>query len=431
MVSSDPESRAVEIWTKVSNHLRDEVDNVVYGPWLSGLSFVEVDGNVLCLAHPSGFRRDWIMNTYEEYIIGLWSREDANVTALTIVVQPKSRPRNEEAAEASKPAAVKVKPRPIVISARDSLPPAPANTSKSVMDPAVKAAELAAIRKKLGKVGVWSRSPYFYDAQQASDLALAAEQLGYGSLWIPGFDGGHIFDRCRMALEATTELTVATGVVNIWRHEPKDVAETIAKLRADNGDRFLMGIGSSHRFLVGPEEYDKITPMKKMRNYLDDLDDAGLPETHRMLGALGPKMLAMAAERTAGAHPTFIPPEFTAAARETVGEDALLIPEITVILDSNPKTARAYARRFASLYFKGPNYANMLRRFGFTDDDFVGEGSDHLIDSVVAWGTPEAIAARVHAHLDAGADHVAVQYRGYQPEVDAWRELAPLLLNRG
>lgn len=425
MSSSDRDVRSIEIWTKISDHLRNEVDEVVYGPWLSPLDFVEADGSVLRLSHISAFRRDWIMNTYEEYILDLWRKQDDSITALEIVLRERSQPSDGE--QQSKPAPFK--PRPIVISARDSQPPAPAETNKSVMDPSDKAAEQAKIRQQIGKVGVWSRSPYFYEAQQATDLAIAAEELGYGSLWIPGFDGGHVFDRCRMAMEATSTLNIATGVVNIWRHEPKAVADTIAKMRADNGERFFMGIGSSHRFLIGPEEYDKITPMKKMRNYLDDLDDAGLPETHRLLGALGPKMLAMGAERTAGAHPTFIPPQFTSAAREIVGPDALLMPEVTVILDSNPETARAYARRFASLYFKGPNYANMLRRFGFTDEDFEGEGSDHLIDSVVAWGDPETIAARVHAHLDAGADHVAIQYRGYQPEAEVWRELAPLLLD--
>lgn len=424
MSSNDKEARSVEIWTKISEHLRVEVDDVVYGPWLSPLGFVEVDGNVLYLSHTSAFRRDWVINTYEEYILSLWQKQDNTVTELKIVIRDRSE--SEKSKQDSKP---KAKPRPVVISARDTQPPAPAETNKSILDPAEKAAQQAQIKKQMGKVGVWSRSPYFYEAQQATDLAVAAEELGYGSLWIPGFDGGHVFDRCRMAMEATSTLNIATGVVNIWRHEPTDVAETIASMRADNGDRFFMGMGSSHRFLIGPEEYDKVTPMKKMRNYLDDLDDAGLPETHRLLGALGPKMMAMGAERTAGVHPTFIPPQFTGAAREIVGDDALLMPEVTVILDSNPETARAYARRFASLYFKGPNYANMLRRFGFTDEDFEGEGSDHLIDSVVAWGDPETIAARVHAHLDAGADHVAIQYRGYEPELEAWAKLAPLLLD--
>lgn len=427
MTSKDQESRSTEIWKKISNHLRDEIDEVVYGPWLSALGFVECAGNVLRLSHTSAFRRDWVINTYEEFILALWRKQDDSITELEIIIRP--RVKAEDGEQANEPVKVAVKPRPIVISARDSQPIAPLATDTSVMDPADKSAERAAIRKRIGKVGVWSRSPYFYEAQQATDLAKEAEDLGFGSLWIPGFDGGHVFDRCRMAMEATSTLTIATGVVNIWRHEPKDVAETVAKMRADNGDRFLLGMGSSHRFLVGPEEYDKVSPMKKMRNYLADLDDAGLPESHRVLGALGPKMLALGAERTAGAHPTFIPPEFTGATREIIGEDALLMPEVTVILDDNPETARAYARRFASLYFKGPNYANMLRRFGFTDEDFEGEGSDHLIDSVVAWGDPESIAARVHAHLDAGADHVAIQYRGYEPELEAWRKLAPLLLD--
>ena len=426
MTASDGEPRSEEIWADISTHLREEVDHVVYGPWLSPLDLVETGDGILRLSHTSAFRRDWVMNTYEEYILALWRDQDDSIKELEIVIR--ARPKPDEAEQKSNARAVPMKSRPLVISKRDSQPAPPAGTNVSVMDPADKSAERAAIRQRIGKVGVWSRSPYFYEAEQATRLAATAEELGFGSLWIPGFDGGHVFDRCRMALEASSSLTIATGVVNIWRHEPVEVAETVASMRADHDDRFLLGLGGSHRFLIGPEEYDKISPMKKMRNYLDDLDDAGLPDTHRLLGALGPKMLGMAAERTAGAHPTFIPPEFTAAAREIVGEDALLIPEVTVILDRNPESARAYARKFASLYFKGPNYSNMLRRFGFTDEDFVGEGSDHLIDSVVAWGDPEAIASRVHAHLDAGADHVAIQYRGYQPELEAWRQLAPMLL---
>ena len=427
MSSIDREARSVEIWTKISSHLRDEVDGVVFGPWLSPLEFVECDGSVLKLSHTSAFRRDWVMNTYEEFILALWRKEDESITFLEIVIRPRAQLDDGDAD--ANPAAAPVQSRPIVISARDDQPIAPLATDTSVMDPVDKAAARAAIRQQIGKVGVWSRSPYFYEAQQATDLAKAAEELGYGSLWIPGFDGGHVFDRCRLALEATSSLIIATGVANLWRHQPADVAQAMAKMRAENGDRFLLGIGSSHRFLIGPEEYDKISPLKKVRNYLAELDDAGVPETRRLLGALGPKMQELSAERAAGAHPTFIPPEFTAAARERMGEDALLMPELTVILDTNPESARAYARRFASLYFKGPNYANMLRRFGFTDEDFEGEGSDRLIDAIVAWGDPQTIAARVHAHLDAGADHVAVQYRGYEPEIEAWRKLAPLLID--
>ena len=386
--------RSIDIWEKIHAHLRDEVDEVVFRPWLEPLTFVESRDNVVRLALRSRFRRDWVANTYEEYILAKWREADDTITDIEFVVQPRPRPAARHDGQ----------------------------TKERLQKPIA----LDPIRKQLGKVGVWSRSPYFFEAEQATTLAAAAEELGYGALWIPGFDGGHIFERCGMALQATSKLTVATGVANIWRHDPAEVARIVGRLRSDSGGRFLVGLGGSHKYLIG-DDYDKIAPLKKMRNYLNDLDAAGLPVEDRLLGALGPKMLALSAERTAGAHPCFIPPEFTAAAREILGEGPLLMPEVTVILESDPTEARAYARKFASLYFKGPNYANMLRRFGFTDDDFAGYGSDRLIDAVVAWGDPAAIADRVRAHLDAGADHVAIQSRGRKPEADVWRELAPLL----
>ena len=386
--------RSIAIWEKIHAHLRHEVDEVVFRPWLEPLTFVESRDGVVRLALRSRFRRDWVANTYEEYILAKWREADDTITDIEFVVQPRPRPaaRHDE------------------------------QTTQRLQKPIA----LDPIRKQLGKIGVWSRSPYFFAAEQATTLAVAAEELGYGALWIPGFDGGHIFERCSMALAATSKLTVATGILNIWRHTPTEVAQNVSKLRADSGGRFLVGLGGSHKYLIG-DDYDKISPLAKMRSYLNDLDAQGLPAEDRLLGALGPKMLALSAERTAGAHPCFIPPEFTAAAREILGEGPLLMPEVTVILESDPTEARAYARKFASLYFKGPNYANMLRRFGFTDEDFAGYGSDRLIDAVVAWGDPANIATRVRAHLDAGADHVAIQSRGRKPEAHVWRELAPLL----
>ncbi len=425
MTGSDRESRAMEIWERIYKHLRDEVDEVVFRPWLSPLTFVESYDDVVRLALPSRFRRDWVANTYEEYILAKWREEDDNITKMEFVVQPQSHRAptrdgqdNKRAAAASAQAVDRVQKNQRRESSVNNLRAREREEKQPEPEP---------VRQQLGKVGVWSRSPYFFESRQATDLAVAAEELGYSALWIPGFDGGHIFERCGMALEVTSRLTVATGILNIWRHEPGDVARAVARLRADNGGRFLLGLGGSHKFLIG-DAYDKISPLAKMRNYLDELDGEGLPPEDRLLGALGPKMLALSAERTLGTHPCFIPPDFTAAAREVLGEEPLLMPEVTVILESNPTKARAYARKFASLYFKGPNYANMLRRFGFTDEDFADYGSDRLIDAVVAWGDPETIAARVRAHLDAGADHVAIQSRGHKPEVDVWRELAPRLL---
>lgn len=437
MADNDRESRSIKIWERVYARLKTEVDEVVFSPWLAPLSFVELRNGVVHLSHSSAFRRDWVVNTYEEYLLEMWREEDKDITEVEIIVQRRSRPKLKHAGQASQPSAPFIKDAPVVEPRQESQGSAAvvakaagvksaAAAKKSVpVDRPVK--QLEPVRKQIGKVGVWSRSPYFFGADKATSLAVAAEELGYSALWIPGFDGGHIFERCAMALEASSKLTIATGIVNIWRHEPGEVAQTVRRLRADSGGRFLLGIGGSHKFLIG-DDYDKISPLAKMRSYLDALDAAGLPEENRLLAALGPKMLALSGKRATGAHPCFIPPEFTAAAREILGDGPLLMPEVTVILESDASAARAYARKFASLYFKGPNYANMLRRFGFTDNDFMGEGSDRLIDAVVAWGDPEAIAARIQAHLDAGADHVAIQSRGTMPEADVWRELAPRVL---
>ena len=427
MTTSDRESRSLEIWESIRGHLRDEVDEVVYVPWLEPLTFVESHGGVVRLALPSRFRRDWVEETYGAYILALWREEDDDITEVEIVVGPRSRPQHKKGEQKDIRRSSELNSTRVVDRAQADRRGAAAIKRDRMTYPGDKRPRLQLVREQLGKVGVWSRSPYFYEAKRATSLAIAAEELGYQALWIPGFDGGHVFERCELALQASTRLTVATGVVNIWRHDPAEVAQTVSKLRANSGGRFLVGLGGSHKFLIG-DAYDQISPLAKMRNYLDALDAAGLPAEDRLLGALGPKMLALSAERTAGTHPCFIPPEFTAAAREMLGSGPLLLPAVTVILESDPSVARGLARKFAGLYFKGPNYANMLRRFGFTDDDFDGEGSDRLIDSVVAWGDPETIADRVRAHLDAGADHVAIESRGPNPEADVWRELAPRVL---
>ena len=287
--------------------------------------------------------------------------------------------------------------------------------------------EFGKVRKQLGQIGVWSREAYFGDPDEVTNLATVAEELGYGVLWIPGYTGGPIFERCRQALEATSSLTVATGVINIWCHDASDVAGITNFLRDDSGGRFLLGIGGSHKQIIG-DDYDKISPLAKMRGYLDELDAAGQLVEDRFLGALAPKMLELCAARSLGTHPYFVPPEHTAAAREVLGDGPLLMPEHKVILETDPREARAIARKFAKLYLRTPNYINNLRRLGYGDDDLGGGGSDRFIDAVFAWGEPRTIAARVRAHLDAGADHVTIQSFGPRPTSDVWRELAPELL---
>jgi probable F420-dependent oxidoreductase len=202
--------------------------------------------------------------------------------------------------------------------------------------------------------------------------------------------------------------------------------------------RFVLGLGVSHQPMVeGLRGQTYGRPLTAMREYLDRMDAsvfmaAEPPETpRRVLAALGPKMLALAAERADGAHPYNVPPEHTARAREILGPDKLLAPEQAVVLETDPAEARRIGRGHVAIYRDLPNYTNNLRQFGITDDDLAGDGSDRVVDTMVAWGDVDAIRARVQEHLDAGADHVAVQVltadRGELP-LDEWRELAPALL---
>ena len=423
MTETDRESRSIETWKKVREHLKAEVPDVVYDKRLEPMTFFELSGSVVRLVASASYR-DWIANTFGPRMLELWNQEtaeeDDKITELEIIAQARSRPKwIPEGQEERRVKAAKMKQSW-----------ATAIENARVRDGEGHQLDLEPVRKQLGKVGVWSRTPYFGPAETATSLGAAAEELGFPALWIPGFDGGHIFERCAMALAASSNVTVATSIVNIWRHEPAEAAQAANKLRDDSGGRFLLGLGGSHRGLVGAE-YDKISPIAKMREYCEALDVAGLPADARLLGAFGPKMLALSGEISIGGHPYLVSPAHTAVARQVLGEGPLLMPEQAVILESDPEKARAIAREFVPLYLGAPNYANNMFRLGFTEEDFTAEGadvSDRLIDALVAWGDPEAIAARIKEHLDAGADHVGVQSWGPKPEVDVWRELAPVLL---
>jgi probable F420-dependent oxidoreductase len=275
-------------------------------------------------------------------------------------------------------------------------------------------------------VGIWSGIGG--DEAEVGQAAATVESLGFGALWMPGGAGGDILDRCRTALAATSRLVVATGILNIWRHDPAEVAASSSELRERSGDRFLLGLGVSHSMLIG-EEY--VSPLAKMSGYLDQLDGEGQPADQRVLAALGPRMLKLAAARSAGSHPYFVPPEHSAVARAELGPGPLLAPEQKVLLETDASRAREVAREACAIYLNLPNYTNNLRRLGYGDDDLTAPGSDRLVDAIVAWGSPADVAARVSAHLDAGADHVCVQALGVprgSAAVDVWEELASVLL---
>ena len=259
----------------------------------------------------------------------------------------------------------------------------------------------------LGRVGVWWSGPWRAAADPALNVAAELEALGYGALWSSGgFDAGlsPIFGQL---LSSTTKIAVASGIVSMWTATPADIGPAVADLAERFPGRFLLGIGASHAALVS----DYTHPYSHMVAYLDALDSLKDPvrAEHRVLAALGPRMLELSAQRAAGAHPYFVPAAHTAHARSVLGPGPLLAPEVAVVLETDPTAARSLAREYASLYLGLPNYAQNLLRFGFDDGDIGGGGSDRLIDSVIPWGDAAALADRIGEHYDAGADHVCVQ----------------------
>jgi probable F420-dependent oxidoreductase len=281
--------------------------------------------------------------------------------------------------------------------------------------------------------GVWSAALRYGDSAAAAEAAAELEALGYTAAWLPDV-GGDLFPAVENLLGATSSLTVATGILNLWLHEPTDAAAEHARLTAAHGQRFLMGIGVSHGPFIDMAEPGRYTkPLARMREFLDGLDAAPVPVAvdDRVLAALGPKMLDLARARTAGTHPYLVTPEHTAVARQAVGPGKLVAPEQAVVLEMDAGAARAIARSHLAVYLGLPNYSNNWKRFGITDDDLAEGGSDRLVDALVAWGDEGAIAQRVQAHRDAGADHVCVQVLTDSPmdlPLLQWRELAPALI---
>ena len=291
---------------------------------------------------------------------------------------------------------------------------------------------------ELGRVGLWAYQLDQVPASRAQELAAEIEEIGYGALWIPEMVGREPFVSSSLLLSATERLVVATGIASIYARDALCANSAWHTLTEAFPDRFLLGLGVSHQMMVeGLRGHDYSKPYSAMVSFLDGMDNglytaspSPVPPS-RVLAALGPRMLRLAAERAAGAHPYFIPPEHTAFARETMGAGPLLCPEQAAVIETDPTTARAVARGHMAMYLQLPNYTNNLRRFGFGDDDFADGGSDRLVDAIVAWGDEAAIADRVRAHHDAGADHVCVQvlpHEGTEAPVDQWRRLAPALL---
>lgn len=283
----------------------------------------------------------------------------------------------------------------------------------------------------LAGVGIWSSQLRYGDQGEAAEAAAELEDLGFSALWIPDV-GGPVLDSVENLLSATKQVVIATGILNLWMHEPADVAARYASLTDTHGERFLLGIGVSHAPLIDSKEpglYRK--PLAATRKYLDDIDATPqpVPVANRVLAALGPKMLELSATGARGAHPYLVTPDHTRYAREQLGEGPLLLPEQTVLLTTDAGEARALGTDWLRSYLALPNYANNLLRSGFTEED-VATVSDRLFDAIIAWGDEQTVLDRVQQHHDAGADHVCVQVLTADPREfprDKWRRLASAL----
>jgi probable F420-dependent oxidoreductase len=285
----------------------------------------------------------------------------------------------------------------------------------------------------LAGTGVWNGSLRYGDPGESAAAAAELESLGYSALWIPDI-GGEVFAAVENLLAATSTATIATGILNLWMHTALETAQRYAALTAEHGRRFLVGIGVSHAPLIDnvKEAGTYARPLAQTRQFLDELDAATprLPDTDRVLAALGPKMLELARTRSGGVHPYLITPEHTAIARQALGVGPLVAPEQAVALTTDRDEARALARTHFTNYLLLPNYTNNWLRLGFTEDDLLAGGSDRLVDALVAWGDEETIAARIQEHRDAGADHVCVQVltAGDPFALDELRRLAPAIV---
>ncbi|OBH89067.1 LLM class F420-dependent oxidoreductase [Mycobacterium sp. E2733] len=262
--------------------------------------------------------------------------------------------------------------------------------------------EAVGLKPDLGRFGVWLPTRSI-----TPELAARIESLGYGAAWIGGSPDAEL-SWVEPALEQTTSLQLATGIVNIWTAPARAVAESFKRIENAHAGRFLLGVGVGHPERT--EEYAK--PYDALVSYLDELDAAVVPTSRRVLAALGPRVLRLAAQRSAGAHPYLTTPQHTAKARELVGKSVFLAPEHKVVLTTDADHARAVGRQTVEFYLGLSNYVNNWLRLEFTEADVRKPGSDRLIDAVVAYGSPEAIAQRLREHCDAGADHVAVQVLG-------------------
>lgn len=285
----------------------------------------------------------------------------------------------------------------------------------------------------LGRVGLWTAEFDLQPMSKAQEAIAHVEEMGFEAVWVPEAVLREPFASTSLLLSATKKMILATGIASLHARTAQTMNAGWRTVSEAFPDRFVLGIGVSHAPMVQgvhKAAYDK--PYTTMVNYLDAMDQGVFlspqPSSppQRVLAALGPKMLKLAAERGAGAHPYFVPVEHTPVAREVMGADAFLAPEQAVVFETDPDKARAIARTHMTTYTRLPNYTNNLKRFGFTEEEIVNQ-EDRLVDAIVAWGSTDSIVARIKAHLDSGANHVCVQVLtdsvGTLP-MKQWQELA-------
>ncbi|MER6275338.1 LLM class F420-dependent oxidoreductase [Streptomyces sp900105245] len=286
---------------------------------------------------------------------------------------------------------------------------------------------MSTLKDRIGRYGVWSVGLRAEDPSRHGELAEAAaelQQLGYGAAWLGGSSAAR---HAVPLLRATSTLMVGTSIQSIWQYEARESAAAFAEVEAAHPGRFLLGLGVSHAKFA--DQYRR--PYSALVAYLDALDEAGVPAERRVLAALGPKTLELSRDRAAGAVPYLVTAEHTAQARGILGEDALLAPELMVVLETDPARARALAREALSTYLALPNYTDNFLRLGFTEEDIADGGSDRLVDAVFAWGDENRVRDRIDTFRSAGADHLALQVitdspRDSLPRAE-WRRLADLL----
>jgi probable F420-dependent oxidoreductase len=285
----------------------------------------------------------------------------------------------------------------------------------------------------LGRIGIWSAA--LRNADNSAAAAVQLEQLGYGALWFPGGSPDGFAEHVSGLLGATRSIAVASGIISIWTHQAATVSAQFREFEQAHPGRFLLGIGISHPHVVDRAGLTYTRPMHKLASFLDELDaqTSPVPIERRVLASLGPKSLQLARERSSGTHPYFVPVAHTRVARAAIGPGKLLAPELMVVLDNDPETARATARQHMAMYLAAPNYASNLIRLGYHQADLDNGGSDRIVDDIVAWGEPARILERVQAHHAAGADHVCVQVLNQDrrvPALDEWRQLATTFFGR-